>query len=92
MINILVPTDFSKLSKVAIEYAVKMANALNGTVTLIHVMDRVLTPTRPSLREEAKALGREASAIAKQNFIPVLAEAEKLNRAGRPYAGKASCT
>ncbi len=88
MINILVPTDFSKLSKVAIGYAVKLANSLNGTVTLLHVIDNVLTPTRKSLREEAKALGRQASAIAKQNFIPVLAEAEKLNKTGNAVVVK----
>jgi nucleotide-binding universal stress UspA family protein len=81
--NILVPTDFSVLSLVAIEYAVKMANRMNGTVTLLHIMDRVVKPTRASLQEEAKAIGREASALAKERFIPVLEEAERFNKTGK---------
>ncbi len=88
MINILVPTDFSVLSQVAIEYAVKMANRMNGTVTLLHVLDNVVKPTRESLREEAKAIGREASAIAKQNFIPVAEEAERFNKTETPIVVK----
>lgn len=39
MINIVVPTDFSELSKIAIRYAVKIANKLEGNVTLLHVID-----------------------------------------------------
>lgn len=39
MINILVPTDFSPLSKIAIRYAIRIANKLNGNVTLLHVID-----------------------------------------------------
>jgi nucleotide-binding universal stress UspA family protein len=88
MINLLVPTDFSELSVVAIEYAVKMANRMNGTVTLLHVMDNVFKPTRMSMREEAKAIGREASAIAKESFIPIVEEAERLNKTGKPIVVK----
>jgi nucleotide-binding universal stress UspA family protein len=88
MINILIPTDFSSLSQVAIEYAVKMANRMNGTVTLLHVMDNVVKPTRASLQEEAKAIGREASALAKERFIPVLEEAEQFNKTGKPIVVK----
>ncbi|HET9053402.1 MAG TPA: universal stress protein [Cyclobacteriaceae bacterium] len=84
MINLLVPTDFSKLSLIAIEYAVKMANRVNGTVTLLHVMDRVVRPTRASLQEEAKAIAREASALARARFIPVAEEAERFNKTGTP--------
>lgn len=86
--NILVPTDFSKLSQVAIEYAVSMANHLNGSVTLLHVMDNFVKPTRASLQEEAKAISREASVLAKQRFEPVLKEAEKLNKTGNPIVVK----
>ncbi|HYG02965.1 MAG TPA: universal stress protein [Chryseosolibacter sp.] len=39
MINILVPTDFSPLSKIAIRYAVRIANKLGGNVTLLHVIN-----------------------------------------------------
>lgn len=88
MINLLVPTDFSDLSLVAIEYAVKMANRMNGTVTLLHVMDNVVKPTRVSMREEAKAIGREASALAKERFVPIVEEAEQFNKTGNPIVVK----
>lgn len=39
MVNILVPTDFSNLSKVALQYAIKIANRLDGNVTVLHVID-----------------------------------------------------
>ena len=38
MVNILVPTDFSQLSKSALKYAIKIANKLGGNVTVLHVM------------------------------------------------------
>ena len=88
MINILVPTDFSDLSLVAIEYAIKMANRMNGTVTLLHVMDNMVKPTRVSMREEAKALGREASSLAKERFVPIMEEAERFNKTDKPIVVK----
>jgi nucleotide-binding universal stress UspA family protein len=39
MVNILVPTDFSELSKIALRYAIKIANELDGNVTILHVID-----------------------------------------------------
>jgi nucleotide-binding universal stress UspA family protein len=39
MVNILVPTDFSLLSNVAVEYAFRIADQLNGNITLLHVID-----------------------------------------------------
>lgn len=38
MVNILVPTDFSQLSKSALKYAIKIANRLGGSVTVLYVM------------------------------------------------------
>jgi len=38
MVNILVPTDFSQLSKSALKYAIKIANRLGGNITVLHVM------------------------------------------------------
>ena len=38
MVNILVPTDFSQLSKFALKYAIKIANTLDGQVTVLHVI------------------------------------------------------
>ncbi len=88
MINLLVPTDFSDLSLIAIEYAVKMANRMNGTVILLHVMDNAVKPTRVSMREEARAISREASALARQRFVPVVEEAERLNKTVNPIVVK----
>jgi nucleotide-binding universal stress UspA family protein len=39
MVNILVPTDFSPLSKIAVRYANQIANQLKGNITLLHVID-----------------------------------------------------
>lgn len=86
--NILVPTDFSKLSRVAIEYAISMANRVDGSVTLLHVMDRFVKPTRASLQEEARVISREASVLARQRFVPVVEAAEQLNRTGNPVTVK----
>lgn len=38
MVNILVPTDFSQLSKSALKYAIKIGNRLGGNVTVLHIM------------------------------------------------------
>lgn len=38
MVNILVPTDFSQLSKFALKYAIKIANKLDGTITVLNVI------------------------------------------------------
>jgi nucleotide-binding universal stress UspA family protein len=40
MVNILVPTDFSQLSRFALKYAIKIANTLDGNVTVLHVITR----------------------------------------------------
>ena len=49
MVNILVPTDLSDLSKVAVLYAIKIANKLDGTVTLLNVIN-IVQPTRATMR------------------------------------------
>lgn len=38
MVNILVPTDFSPLSKFALKYAIKIADKLDGNITVLHVI------------------------------------------------------
>lgn len=40
MVNILVPTDFSQLSKSALKYAIKIADRLGGNVTVLHIITR----------------------------------------------------
>ncbi len=44
MMRILVPTDFSENSKLALNHAIKIVNQLGGTVSVLHVFD-VLTVT-----------------------------------------------
>lgn len=39
MVNILVPTDFSRLSLIAVKYAVRISNKLGGDIILLHVVD-----------------------------------------------------
>lgn len=65
MVNILVPTDFSELSKIAVKYAVKIANELNGNVTLLHVIN-LEQRFRATLRMETKS--REVVKTIQTNF------------------------
>jgi nucleotide-binding universal stress UspA family protein len=54
MVNILVPTDFSQLSKFALKYAIRIANKLDGNVTVIHVIT-VTRAIRISMRETMRS-------------------------------------
>lgn len=77
MINILVPTDFSPLSKVAVQYAIKIANKLDGEITLIHVIDfsktfmATLTMKMNSkeyvqeIKQKLQALGEEITRVSR---------------------------
>ena len=88
MLNILVPTDFSELSKVAIQYAVKMANKITGSVTLLHVITNVFEPIHSDLQERIKAAERDLVATAEEDFKPILKEAAKYNKSSYPIAYK----
>ena len=55
MVNILIPTDLSELSKIAVQYAIKIVNKLGGTVTLLHVVN-VIEPTRSAMRLQLKSI------------------------------------
>jgi nucleotide-binding universal stress UspA family protein len=58
MLNILVPTDFSPLSKVAVEYAVEIGNMLNGKITLVHVIT-IPNTIRVTMHEKMKDIQDE---------------------------------
>src|SRR5688572_4578472 len=58
MVNILVPTDLSEVSKIAVRYALKIVNKLGGTLTLLHVVTIIL-PTRATMRLQLKSLEKE---------------------------------
>ena len=67
MLNILVPTDLSDLSKIAVQYAIKIANKLEGNVTLLHVIT-ISQPTRATMRLQLKTLEKELVEIAKEDL------------------------
>lgn len=67
MVNILVPTDLSDLSKVAVQYAVKIVNKLGGTLTLLHVVS-LTQPTRASMRLQLKSVEKELMDTAKEDL------------------------
>jgi nucleotide-binding universal stress UspA family protein len=79
MVNIVVPTDFSDLSRVAIQFAVKVANKLDGNITLLHVLT-MIQPTRASMRLRYQALEMDLIEFAEEDFKPIIAEAEKVNK------------
>jgi nucleotide-binding universal stress UspA family protein len=77
MVNILVPTDFSTLSKVAVQYAVKMANQIDGNITLLHVITNVAEPIRSDLTQRIKSVERDIIAKAEKDFARILKDVEK---------------
>lgn len=79
MVNILIPTDFSELSKVAVQYGVKLANKLDGNVTLLHVINMV-QPTRASMRLRYKALELDLVEFAEEDFRALVEEAQKSSK------------
>lgn len=58
MINILVPTDFSDLARIAITYAVRFANKIGASVTLLHVLD-MAQPAKASMRKRLQSVEQE---------------------------------
>jgi nucleotide-binding universal stress UspA family protein len=86
MLNILVPTDFSDLSKVAIHYALNMAKKMNGKVTLLHVAD--IGQHAASMRLRLHSLIDELLRIAEEDFVQLLGEMEKYNKTGKPLKYK----
>ena len=58
MVNILVPTDLSEVSKIAVQYALKIVNKLGGTLTLLHVFT-IFQPTRATMRLQLKSLEKD---------------------------------
>ena len=72
MLNILVPTDFSDLSKVAIRYALAMAKKMKGKVSLLHVIETSQHSTGNRLRLDS--LIRELVHIAEEDFEQLVSE------------------
>lgn len=87
MVNILVPTDLSDLSRVAVQYAIKIANKLDGTLTLLHVIN-VIQPTRASIRLRLKALEQELLNIAKEDLAILVGDVSKHVKTTQPIKTK----
>ncbi len=76
MVNILVPTDLSDLSKIALQYAIKIANKLDGTITLLYVIN-IIQPTRATMRLQLKSFEKELVDTAKEDLEVFALEASK---------------
>lgn len=83
MLNILVPTDFSKLSRVAVEYAIKIANKLDGHLTLFHVIT-VTETVRHSMREKMKELEQQMVEKAEEDLSKLMKEICKSVKTSNP--------
>ncbi len=82
MVNILVPTDFSQLSKSALKYAIKIANTLNGNVTVLHVITRTRA-IRITVRERIKSSEQRektAEELDLERLIKTLSEQYKTSK------------
>jgi nucleotide-binding universal stress UspA family protein len=83
MMNILVPTDFSELSKVAIQYAIQFANRINGTVTLVHVVN-LIQPARKSMRVRVLPIEKELVNKAKAELLKMATAYSSQVTSGNP--------
>jgi nucleotide-binding universal stress UspA family protein len=87
MVNILIPTDLSELSKVAVQYAIKIANKLDGNLTLLHVVS-IIQPTRATMRLQLKSLEDELVEIAKEDLEEFVREISKRVKTNEPIKVK----
>ena len=74
--NILVPTDFSSLSQSALEYARDLADNMNATIHILHVIDKSMpfVPGKQNLSESELTAAFEADA--RKQLSAFIAEAE----------------
>lgn len=83
MVNILVPTDFSQLSKSALKYAIKIANRLGGNITVLHVMT-MTRALRISMIEKIRSLDHdliESAEAELETMIKTMSEQYKVKTA-----------
>jgi nucleotide-binding universal stress UspA family protein len=85
MINILVPTDFSALSKVAVLYAIKIANQLDGHITLLHVVTITRT-VRHSMHDKIKDLEDDLITFAERDLNKLIKEVCKTVKTTEPIS------
>ena len=72
--NIIVPTDFSKLSQSAFEYALDLAERMNATIHLLYVLEKnppFLVDKDPSVSEETIMKSMEEEALKQLNDFAI---------------------
>lgn len=77
--KILIPTDFSKLSKITVQYAVKMAKKLNAELILLHVV-HIDAPPRAAIAVKIKSIEDAMVDHAKQDCIHLINDIKSENR------------
>lgn len=77
--KVLIPTDFSKLSRVAIQFAVKMAKKLNGEIILLNVI-YLSAPPHAMVEVKIKAIMDAMVENAKQESLLLIEELRKENK------------
>ena len=87
MVNILVPTDFSEHSRVAIRYAIQFANRIDGNVTLLHVTT-LPHASRASIRLKLKSLEQEIAKATEEDLQALAAEYAPLLKTKEPLKTK----
>jgi len=83
MVNILVPTDLSELSRVAVQYAIKIASKVEGNVTLLHVIN-IVDPTRATMRQRLVALEKELFQAAEEDLTALANDVSKAMKSNLP--------
>jgi nucleotide-binding universal stress UspA family protein len=76
MLNILVPTDFSPLSKIASSFAVKIASQLDGNVTFLHVLT-ITEPIRVTMHEKMRKLEEDMVRLAERDVHKLIKDVTK---------------
>jgi nucleotide-binding universal stress UspA family protein len=85
MINILVPTDFSELSKVAIRFAIRLANKIDANITLLYVITIPQT-SRASIRMKIKKLEQEFFQMGNEDLQILVDEFSPMLKTTKPLA------
>ena len=87
MVNILVPTDFSDLSKIAAKYAIKIANGIDGTIALLHVISK-LKPVTNDMKRRLKPVEKEVFDDAEEDLAKLARSFGRSVRFSRPIKTK----
>lgn len=87
MVNILVPTDFSDLSRVSIDFAIKLAKEIDGNITILHVVS-IMHATRPSMRSRIEAMEGDLVELAKEEMDKLMGELSKTTKLATPLTAR----